>query len=97
MNSAMPNSSKMDSSNCNHHHPSHSSHPNQHTSHVHSHDLNTVYQSSQMATENQLNRRKPEEPSSNSNGQGQNGNKKVEPKNKKNDSGGIKKKKTRLV
>lgn len=91
MNSTMPNSTKMDNNNCNHHHQ------NQHGTHVHSHDLNTVYQSSQLATDNQLNRRKPEEQTANSTVQGQNGTKKTEAKNKKNESGGIKKKKTRTT
>lgn len=91
MNSAtMPSSTKVDNNNCNHHHPP------QHNPHVHSHDLNSVYQSPQPLTnDSQLSRRKLEETNPTQSGQNQNGGKKTENKNKKNDTGGIKKKKTR--
>lgn len=91
MNTTMPSTTKVDNNNCNHHHS------NQHNPHVHSHDLSSVYPSPQMSTDNQLNRRKPEETNANPNVGNQNGSKKTETKNKKSDAGGIKKKKTRSI
>ncbi|KAK6644582.1 hypothetical protein RUM43_000849 [Polyplax serrata] len=91
LNTNMASPTKVDNNNCNHHHPA------QQNPHVHSHDLTSAYQTPQMTTENQLNRRKPEEANQNSNGSNQNANKKAEAKNKKNEAGGIKKKKTRTT